>query len=207
MFCRWFVILTQSSTSLQSSRVALTFTEVAPCWWLQAFLLSFFFFSSLSLKCSNWGCSHLDSPESMNPVTSRGDQVAAWVIQKNENGPVNMSVDEGFCFQSTVSSVRRASPIPNCQECLCCALTKTHYHQSTVFSNEILNIAVTVVSVACVCVCVNIRRSFLRCAEKVWRRSAKWEDTGMRFIFEAWTGEYGSSLACCYDVFVVLDLL
>lgn len=78
------------------------------------------------------------------------------MIQKNENGLMNMQTD-GISFQSTLSEVpwfllTAGSTLLHTQDML---------PPSNSTYDEFLNIAVTMFPL-----CVNICRSFLRCAEK-----------------------------------------
>lgn len=142
----------------------------------------------ISLKCST-----VPPPSWLTwinePCYLRGDHVAVWVIQKNENGLMNMPVRGLLRFLLTA---RRALSHPQ----------DTLNRHPTVFT---MKPSTSLYSLFPLCVWI-FRRSFLRCAEKCGEE-AEMGRNGDGVDLWAWTGECGSSLACCYDVFVVLGLL
>ena len=156
--CQQFVNLNQSSTSLQSRRNNITYyTSLyrahAPsdCVYWHFLFVCFLFFSAF-LKCSTG-----PQPSWLtwinDPCYLRGDGMAVWVIQWNENGLM------GFCF--SVCTVR--DPLCNCQECSV-AHSKTHYHPAVFqikFSTSLyqcfrvcVRLCVRGYVRTCVCVCV-----------------------------------------------------
>ena len=164
----------------------------------------FVFFSFLLFLNAQLGHSHLDSPESMTLVTWEemgwqcewfsGMKMAWW----------------GFVFPSVLSEtlfVTARSALLHTQRHI---TTQQYFRLNS--QHRCINVSVcacvcvyvgmyvSVCVCVCVCVCVHVCEycwSFIRLAEKLWRGSAEMGRPGDRVDLWAWTGECGSSLACC----------
>lgn len=192
--CQWVVIL---SHSLQSRRNEwdCTLASIRDRPLVEA--VFFFFCFSLPFEMLDWAAAILTHLNQWTTVTSEETrQQCEWFRRMKMAWLCRLT---GFCSAKTPPPPLAFYFSPHCQWVLCCTL-KSHYHHPAVFPDEIHNIAVIMFSV----VRVNIRRF----SWDVWRRAEMGKAWGLGVdLFWAWTGECGSSLACCYDVFVVLDLM
>lgn len=154
VFFRWVVL--QSSSRAGESEIVPP-SELAPLWWM---CIQAVFSSHPPSEVLDWVWSHLDSPESRNPVTSEeARQQREWFRRWPDYVDWLGFVLSLCCREALWFLLTARSALPHTRDTL---------PPSSSIPDEILNIAVTVFPL-----CVNIRWSVSKMCWEMWRRSTE----------------------------------